>query len=134
MNVAYFKKAIKAMNISQEEFADRVGISYAALKTYFNGKRIPPVDVFEKMCNVAGCPLDWGLSGNHAPSFLFHPEYSEVYGLLKHMGFDVSCNPDNEDEILIESMGFSVKTNIGDLTDRIKYLLKFELYRLANDN
>ena len=86
------------------------------------------------MCNVAGCPLDWGLSGNHAPSFLFHPEYSEVYGLLKHMGFDVSCNPDNEDEILIESMGFSTKTNIGDLTDRIKYLLKFELYRLENDN
>lgn len=133
MNVAFFKKALKAKGLTQEQFAEAVGIGYATLKKYFNGKSSPTIEIYKKMCDVLGVDMRYALDGGSDYPYQWRSDYRGVYGLLKELGYEISCNPNNEDEICIETMGLELYTTIQDLTDKIDNFIKFEVYRLANN-
>lgn len=59
MNIAENIKRIRLMNqLTQQEFADKIGISRHALLNYEKGKRIPPMDVAVRISNTFNIALD----------------------------------------------------------------------------
>lgn len=133
INISFLKKAIKAKGFTQEEFAEKINIGYATLKKYFRGETSPSIDVFRKICDVLGCNMEYLLSAQDSHPYLFHDRHRDVYSLLKDLGYTVCCNPDDEDQIQIDSMGVSVRTTMPELTRRIDDFIKFEIYRLSHE-
>lgn len=65
MNIAENIKKIRLNNqLTQQEFADKIGISRYSLLNYEKGKRIPPMDVAIKISNTFNVALDI-LNGNN---------------------------------------------------------------------
>ena len=50
MNVEAIRKSCKEADISQNELARRVGVSYANMSNIMNGKRDPRVETLKGMC------------------------------------------------------------------------------------
>lgn len=51
-----YKRARKATFLTQEEAAERLGLSAESLKQYEGGRRVPPDEVVAKMCEVYEIP------------------------------------------------------------------------------
>ena len=70
--------------ISQQELADRMGISFAAISMYERGLRDPSTDNIIKMANILHCSVDYllGVSDNRNnldTSNLYHiPLYGTI--------------------------------------------------------
>lgn len=46
------------LDINQNELADKIGVTPAAISRYLRGSRTPKVDVIVKMSKVLGCSTD----------------------------------------------------------------------------
>ena len=46
------------LEINQNELADKIGVTPAAISRYLRGSRTPKVDVIVKMSKVLGCSTD----------------------------------------------------------------------------
>ena len=57
-----FSKRIRGrmhnLGINQNELADKIGVTPAAISRYLRGSRTPKVDVIVKMSKVLGCSTD----------------------------------------------------------------------------
>lgn len=134
MNVAFFKRALKSKKISQEQFANDIGIGYATLKKYFNGKSSPTIEIFKKMCDYFEVDMGYALNGKDEIPYEFQRKYWGILGMLKEMGCTTFCNPKNEDEIYIKTAeGDEIHTSMDVLTERIHEIVRFELYRLSKN-
>lgn len=51
-----YQRARKATFLTQEEAAERLGLSAESLKQYEGGKRVPPDEVVARMCEVYDVP------------------------------------------------------------------------------
>lgn len=51
-----YKRARQATLFTQEEAAERLGLSAESLKQYEGGRRVPPDDIVARMCEVYGIP------------------------------------------------------------------------------
>jgi len=135
MNVAFFKRALKSRKITQEQFAEDIGIGYATLKKYFAGTSSPTIEIFKKMCDYFGVDMGYALNGSTQIPYEFIKEKWGVHGLLNNLGYVTSYNPDNEDEIYIKTPeGDEIYTSMDTLTERIHEVIRFEIYRLSKDN
>lgn len=54
MNVKAVRDACEKLEISQNELARRVGVSYANMSNIMSGKREPRADVLKAMCRELG--------------------------------------------------------------------------------
>ena len=52
--------------MDQAEFAERAGIARNAYNQYEQAKRLPRVDVAEKLCDTYDLTLDWIFRGSQA--------------------------------------------------------------------
>ena len=83
MNIAENIKKIRLNNqLTQQEFADKIGISRYSLLNYEKGKRIPPMDVAIKISNTFNVALDI-LNGSDMNSSSMK---KDNYDLLKESG------------------------------------------------
>lgn len=132
-NSDFLKKAIKKAGYTQQTFADKIGISKPALKNYLkkDNPRYPTLDIYAKMCKVLDIRPDEGLSAQDQIFFKAH-KYRDLYSMLKSLGYDVSTNPDDEDQICIRTLDLEAFTSIQDLTERVNQFIQFEVYRLAH--
>lgn len=48
-----------SMGLSQKEFADRIGVSWAAYKNYESGRRAMPSDILKNTAIVCGVSMDY---------------------------------------------------------------------------
>ena len=55
INIKYIRKLA---NLTQKEFADKIGISRNALINYEKGKRVPPIDVLFSISKVFNVSVD----------------------------------------------------------------------------
>lgn len=46
-------------NLNQQQLADKLNISYAAISMYERGKRIPELDILIDMSRLFGCTIDY---------------------------------------------------------------------------
>jgi len=53
------KNLRKNLEISQEEFANKLGISRSAVGNYEVNQNMPTADVFNKMSDILGCSVDY---------------------------------------------------------------------------
>ena len=51
-------RAIRIARLSQEEFANKLGVSRATVSRYINGKYVPSYLVMIDMANILGCSVD----------------------------------------------------------------------------
>lgn len=51
--------AIRAMGISQVQFAEMIGIKPNTLSYWVNGKRIETISALEKISKATGKPIEW---------------------------------------------------------------------------
>lgn len=83
MNIAENIKKIRLNNqLTQQEFADKVGISRHSLLNYEKGKRIPPMDVAIRISKAFNVALDM-LNGSDMNSSSMK---KDNYDLLKESG------------------------------------------------
>lgn len=134
MNVSLFKRAIKAKKMTQEAFAEKVGISYPALKKYFRGDSSPSIEVFQKMCDTIGVDMEYAISSQPRFPYEFHLKHHDIYSLLVSLGYEVECNPNNEDEICIRTIDLEAYTNIEELSEKVRQYIQFEVYRLSKES
>lgn len=70
-----FSKRLKALRkeigISQEAFADALGVARATLGYYEKGERLPDIEFLDIVCEKTGCSMEYlmGRSDNMKPSF-----------------------------------------------------------------
>lgn len=50
----FIKARVTMSRLSQREFADKCGVSEFAISNYFNGKRKPRLEIYEKMLDAVG--------------------------------------------------------------------------------
>ena len=80
---ANLKSRIKEIGYTQEEFANKINISNAALKKYMsNGKNtsIPDIEIFDRMCTVLECDYDYLMGEIDSPRKCVH-DVKQVIGL-----------------------------------------------------
>lgn len=61
------KNRIKEMGYTQEEFAEKAGISLASLKKYMNGTNVYRVDLLPKFAELLECSYDYLLGYSRSP-------------------------------------------------------------------
>ena len=59
MNMKRLVKLRKELNLSQEELADRLGISLVTMNRYEVGKRVPDADVLTRMAKFFEVSADY---------------------------------------------------------------------------
>lgn len=59
MNMKRLAKLRKELNLSQEELADRLGISLVTMNRYEVGKRVPDADVLTRMAKLFEVSADY---------------------------------------------------------------------------
>lgn len=77
VNIKYIRKIA---NLTQKEFADKIGISRNALINYEKGKRVPPIDVLFSISKAFNVSVDeiTGLNYDVASSGERPYNYSEI--------------------------------------------------------
>ena len=87
MNIAENIKKIRLNNqLTQQEFADKIGISRHSLLNYEKGKRIPPMDVAIRISKAFNVALDM-LNGSDMNSSSMKKDNYDLlkeYGLVSH--------------------------------------------------
>lgn len=73
------KKLRKALNLTQQEFADRIGIKRGAIANYEIGRNEPADSVCSLICREFGVNEEWLRTGNGE---MFVPEPSDVLDAL----------------------------------------------------
>ena len=87
----------KQKEYSQQELADKVGISRAQMNRYENQAVQPPADVLKKLADVLGTSLDYlvsGASGEKAKASLKDVKMLEQYKVLATL-------PDGEKNVIL---------------------------------
>lgn len=62
------KRAVKNTGLSQDAFADSIGVSRASLKNWIAGSFTPDADILRFIQEKSGCSLDWLITGKGDPS------------------------------------------------------------------
>jgi transcriptional regulator with XRE-family HTH domain len=57
-------RQLRGFDITQEEFAERLGISQSQLSKYERGVAAPPADVLMRIKNRCRVSIDWLLTGD----------------------------------------------------------------------
>lgn len=60
---ARIKKVRKAVKLTQEKLAKKLGIAYPTLNKYERGHRTPGADILNKIAQITECSPGWLLSG-----------------------------------------------------------------------
>ena len=88
----------EAIGVSQEEMANKLGISRPTLTYYEAGKRLPDIQVFDEICQATGCAPEYLLGYqeemNHRYADLTDRLNidEETLSLLERHGYDDSLN------------------------------------------
>lgn len=53
------KKERENLNLSREDLAKKIGVSYSAIAMYEQGNREPNSEIILKMCKIFGCTMDY---------------------------------------------------------------------------
>ena len=53
------KARMKELNLTQEELANKMGITRAAVTHYLAGRRVPPLKQFERLANILKTDVPW---------------------------------------------------------------------------
>ena len=63
------KKERENLNLSREDLAKKIGVSYSAIAMYEQGNREPNNEILLKMCEIFDCSMDYliGLTSHHNP-------------------------------------------------------------------
>jgi len=62
-----FRQIRKAINLTQEEFGQMLGVSRQTINAYENDRQRPPLDMMEKVCREQGISPRWLLAGQGDP-------------------------------------------------------------------
>ena len=62
-----FRRIRKAINLTQEEFGQMLGVSRQTINAYENDRQRPPLDMMEKVCREQGISPRWLLAGQGGP-------------------------------------------------------------------
>ena len=62
-----FRQIRKAINLTQEEFGQMLGVSRQTINAYENDRQRPPLDMMEKVCREQGVSPRWLLAGQGDP-------------------------------------------------------------------
>ncbi|HNT18700.1 MAG TPA: helix-turn-helix domain-containing protein [Acidobacteriota bacterium] len=65
--------ALKLRKMTRKEASRRCGISYSAMRRYFDGDRFPGGDVLERLGRVLDVSVDWLLTGEGPVTRMFSP-------------------------------------------------------------
>ena len=67
------RKIRRTLDLTQQEFADKLGLKTSAYRMYEIGKNQPSIEVLQKVSQITGISLDWLLLGKG--SFNKHTEF-----------------------------------------------------------
>ncbi len=112
------KNAIKESNFTQEKFADEIGISISALKTYMNGTRIPDIEILDRMCSALECDYDYLMGKIDKPKKDI-ADISEVTGLSYVVVNKLNWYKENND-IYLDLLNFLIENRH---TSNLMYLI-----------
>lgn len=59
----FIKKIRKENNLTQKEFADKLGVTYQAVSKWENGKNMPDITLIKEICNIFNIEIDELLTG-----------------------------------------------------------------------
>ncbi len=82
------QKVQKEARFSQAEMAQQLGISISSWKNYLTGKRVPGVDIAEKICKELEVSPDWLLLGEGFMTF----DGGSGFGLSMEYKYSISRN------------------------------------------
>lgn len=108
-NMNKIKLLREELNISQEELANKLGLSKGIISLYENGKRKPSFDILNKLSKIFNCSIDYIIGNwNEAEPTLINV-YSSVHaGILSEMIENIV-----DTEEISEKMARSDKTYFG---------------------
>lgn len=119
------KYVIKDRGYTQDDFANKIGVANVTLRKYLNGTIDPPLSNYLLICDTLDIPYDTLLSGD----LPFNLCYRSLYGMLKAEGYDIQCNPDNEDQALVIYKNQPIYFDFSDLENKVKNYIDFYLYQ-----
>lgn len=90
-------------NLTQKEFADRLGVSIPTVAAWENGTKKPSFDVLVQIANTFDVSLDWLCGRNQKkeiPITTWTDLLKIVYSLLKYQHLDIQTSPlqNNDDD------------------------------------
>lgn len=92
---------------------------------YLNGGTNMKLDVLKHICLELGCTADYLLGVSPVNrNFL-----GSAYMLVRDMGFEISCNPENEDEIGVMFNGQLLEFSYDELKAELENIFEYTLYR-----
>lgn len=53
------RHCLQDRNMSQKEFAEKIGVMQSTINKYVNDKQMPRADIIQEMCRVLGISADW---------------------------------------------------------------------------
>ena len=71
------QKLRKQNNMTQEELADKLGVTKSAISMYENGKRFPDYDTLERIANLLNVNISLFFSQNKKASFNIEDAYEK---------------------------------------------------------
>lgn len=85
MDINKLKKIREDANLSQSEFAGKIGVGVSTYNAYENGKQVPRADVIKRICQQFDVSSDWLLDINeNTNSIRSYSDFAEtVIQLLK---------------------------------------------------
>lgn len=122
------KRMIKSRGYTQEQFADKIGITKPTLVKYISGKIDPPLSTFIKICNLLEVPYNYMLDGKA----IIDPPSASVYFLLNQLGYPTDVL-DDEQHILIEYNGKKITMSCDEIKGKTMDFLNFLLYQKSNE-
>lgn len=81
--ISEIKKIRKARGLTQEQFADLLGVNRTSVSRWESGERFPDLEILEKMANVLEVPLNF--SFNEQGLKRHHPLYNLLDELSNQM-------------------------------------------------
>lgn len=121
------KTLIKENGYTQEQFANAIGIGLTQLKECMNGKKdfySLPYEVLLKMSKV----LDVDLGYLIGSSVFQYGKWNSLYGgigMLKDI--EISCNPQNENQVCIKYNNMEWYTDMTTLENKIREIVIFNI-------
>ena len=115
------KKERENLNLSREDLAKKIGVSYSAIAMYERGEREPNNDLTRKMCETFNCSMDYlmGITSHKNPKSELEKE------LLQ---FHLTLNEYNQIKKLLTSNNYNVvklleEKNISEKNKKILHIL-----------
>lgn len=121
------KYLIKENGYTQEQFANLIGIGLTQLKECLNGKKdfySLPYEVLLKMAKVLKVDLGYLIGVSIFPYWKWNSLYGGI-GMLKDI--DISCNPQNEDQVCVKYNNMEWYTDMVTLENKIREIIIFNI-------